>query len=179
MASPSDKEKSDNAITLLSHPSTGVSAKASSVQHRNMKEYGPMNALKSEDVSSCWYSDGNSSNDDPQWYLIQFGRPIQPTQLKLQFQAGFAAETCHIQIQQQSSSPTTKDWESWQEVEPDDVHDVQSFPLTKEDAKESTTKAIKLVFGDFTDFYGRIMIYRIEIWGVECQNNLTNKQEDS
>jgi hypothetical protein len=57
------------------------------------------------------------------------------------------------------------EWLDLEELEPEDNHDMQTFSLVKDESCTGT--ALKLVFDEFTDFYGRVTIYRIEVWGQE------------
>jgi len=133
--------------------------RASSILQKNTKLYGPMNALKTEEESSCWNSD--SCHDDQQQYLLlDFRRPVYVQTLKIEFQAGFIAETCAVQLQ-----TSDKTWIDLEELELEDNHDMQEFALAKETTMGT---ALKLVFEEFTDFYGRVTIYRIEVWGKEA-----------
>jgi hypothetical protein len=129
-----------------------------------MKEYGPMNALKTDDGSSCWYSDGQTTtvdnNNSQQSFVLHFKRIVRPHTVKIQFQAGFSASTCQLQLRNQAGV-----WEILDDIELEDTHHLQSFPLPTTD-KEGD--AIQLLLDDYADFYGRIMIYRLEIWGTEC-----------
>jgi hypothetical protein len=52
-----------------------------------------------------------------------------------------------------------------EEIEADDDHELQSFPLSVTDA--TTTTALKIVFDETTDFYGRVIVYQLEVWGKE------------
>ena len=145
-----------------------MARRASSVQHRNMKEYGPNNALQTDDGSSCWYSDGLSEKaSSQQWYAIHFQRSVIPCTLKLQFQAGFSAETCRVEVRSNSGEK----WESLigEELEPEDVHDLQIFPLQSTNNISAGIDAIRLVFDEYTDFYGRVMLYKVEVWGKEVR----------
>lgn len=132
-----------------------------------MKQYGPRNALDTKNSSSCWNSEGTAEHkegreDDGCWFIVDFGRTVQPDELRIQFQAGFCAETCSVSFK-------NNEQDEWvladNTVEFDDVHDLQTHSLQ---VKDSTTTAIKLDFDDATDFYGRITIYRLEVWGREC-----------
>lgn len=49
-------------------------------------------------------------------------------------------------------------------VEFDDIHELQTHSLEVTDFQ---TKAIKLHFDDTNDFYGRVTVYRLEVWGRE------------
>ena len=119
---------------------------------RNVKVYGPMNAL--DTGSSCWNSD--ASSDKKHSFLIDFRRLCQVHEVRMQFQAGFVAESCRVQLKKDG------EWIDVVELEPEDTLEVQSFPVGDRQAC-----ALKLVFDDFTDFYGRVIIYRIEVWGNE------------
>jgi hypothetical protein len=122
-----------------------------------MKMYGPMNALNTEDESSCWYSDGEEGST--QSLTINFGRQVTPSELKLQFQAGFSAETCQLYLRSGSEA-----FELIVEIEPEDTHKLQSFPLDS----DKTGDALKLVFDECTDFYGRVTVYQLGVWGKEA-----------
>ena len=87
---------SDSTV-LLSHPSAGTVARASSVLNRDIKRYGPRNALNIDDGSSCWNSDGSSSSSSSSIsFTLNFGRAVEVTELKIQFQGGFVAEECSL-----------------------------------------------------------------------------------
>ena len=65
--------------------------------------------------------------------------------------------------------------EEWQELEelfvdPIDSNDVQTFPAdidAEEEIEPSTV--LRIEFGRSTDFYGRIVIYSLEVWGNEVK----------
>lgn len=139
--------------------------RASSILQRNTTQYGPLNALDTHNRSSCWNSEGTAESNNGCWFLVDFGRPVKPDELKIQFQAGFCAETCSIYCKHTNND----EWILIDDtVEFDDVHELQTLPLNSTDS--TTTRAIKLQFDDTTDFYGRVTIYRLEVWGRECGN---------
>ena len=181
-------------------PYTYTTISASSVLQRNTKLYGPMNALKQQannsynNSSSSWNSEGNCPGDT--FLLVQFARPVRPTLLKLQFQAGFSARICHVwavdavvvvasneetnnknttgQERQPPTTPTAL--LLWDEMELEDVHELQECQLgengnNNDNARIESVQGLKLVLQDFTDFYGRVILYRLEIWGRETQQN--------
>jgi hypothetical protein len=133
---------------------------------KNGKLYGPAHALDTDTPSSCWNSEGNQG--DTHWLSIDFGRTVCIQQVKVMFQAGFAAESCLLQVPPTDGGSGVK-WETAQELEFEDTYELQTESITETDANGYTTKAIKLVFQDFTDFYGRVTIYRLEIWGNEVE----------
>lgn len=149
-------------LVLLSSLSSGVTAKASSVLQKNVKLYGPMNALDLESSTSCWNSDGRRSGKHFSHYILDFGRVVQPVELRIQFQAGFIAEKLEILSHQQDST-----WLPMIELEVNDDHDLQVFSLESSVSSFGGTNALKLVFDDCTDFYGRVTVYQLQIWGFE------------
>ena len=133
---------------------------------RNAKLYGPMNALN-DNSSTCWNSEGSSGTEmDQQWIQVEFSdETVTPSAVCVQFQAGFAVESCTVQYLKQSTA-TKGGWEimSTEEVEWDDAHQLQR----KELENESDCSALRLVFEeDFADMYGRVIIYQLQIWGSE------------
>uniref|UniRef100_A0A7S3LFT3 F5/8 type C domain-containing protein n=1 Tax=Amphora coffeiformis TaxID=265554 RepID=A0A7S3LFT3_9STRA len=180
-------------MTLLSHhrPSsislTLTTHRASSILQRNAKVYGPTNALR--DDSSSWNSEGGDDDDDDDgshWFRIDFGRPVQPTRVGVQFQAGFCAQQgrieCNIGTDDDDvdkNNNTKSEWvsaidnkdESSAMVEWDDVHELQMIPLRR-DIQPCTS--LRLVLEDCTDFYGRVILYQVQVWGKErCTTTTT------
>lgn len=147
-------------LVLLSQPSQGASARASSVLQRNSRLYGPMNALDLENSSTCWNSAGSPSGNDSSFFLLDFGRPVQPIELRVQFQAGFIAEQVNVFWKNGES------WEEMTDLEVEDDHDLQIHELL-EGSNPPTTNAVKFVFDEYTDFYGRVTIYQLQVWGLE------------
>jgi len=129
-----------------------------------------MNALDMEERSSCWYSEG-SDDDATQSFTITFGRQVLPKELQIQFQAGFSAEECNVSVR---TLDAEEKWEVIEELEPSDSHELQSFPLTG--VKDKAVDAIKIEFQECTDFYGRVMVYRLGILGTEFSD--TNADAD-
>lgn len=131
-----------------------------------------MNAFDYENTSNCWNSEGSSTGKKESFFIIDFGRIVQPMELRIQFQAGFSAEQMVVLKQ-------NKDYKNYKvidEVEVDDDHDMQTFVLEGNDDEDRSTSALKLVFDEFTDFYGRVTIYQLQgmllnyFWGIITQN---------
>lgn len=136
--------------------------RASSILQRNIKLYGPLNALDYDNSTTCWNSDGSSSGKQKPFFILDFGRAVQPLELRVQFQAGFIAE--EVSVFWQNSD---KKWEAMVELEVDDDHDFQNLSLQEGTKEAPITSSIKLVFDECTDFYGRVTIYQLQIWGRE------------
>ena len=56
------------------------------------------------------------------------------------------------------------------EFDVDDNHDLQIFSLLEENQNTRPTTAVKLLFEDCTDFYGRVIVYQLQIWGYEVKD---------
>ncbi|KAH9996516.1 hypothetical protein BJV77DRAFT_152239 [Russula vinacea] len=90
-----------------------------------------------------------------------------PGRISLTFQGGFVGTTCVVATRSQDAT-------SWQEltrIYPEDVNRAQMFDLTTEEP----VKAIKLIFEESSDFFGRITVYDLmiegQIWGNEDTRN--------
>ena len=157
--------------------------------------YGPKNALDYENVSTCWNSDGNMANNNNNnkastSFIIEFGRIVQVREIRIQFQAGFVAEQIHV-FTQSSDDCVKTEWKSIIELEADDDHELQSFPLliNEEESSSSSSSnvvnpsssscctALKLEFDEFTDFYQRVTIYQLQVFGYEQATKTTTATE--
>jgi hypothetical protein len=117
-----------------------------------------MNVLDYTNDTNSWNSEGN--HPDLNHLTIDFKRAVMAQRISIQFQAGFAADTCIVE---------NEEGDEMDHLEPEDIHHIQSFPLET----TSTTNAVqslKLSFADCTDFYDRIVVYRIEVWGHEVSS---------
>jgi hypothetical protein len=133
---------------------------ASSILQKNTKLYGPMNSLDIVNECSSWNSEGNQRETS---LAMNFGRLVAPMVFKWQFQAGFAARSCSVFDDQKNRMA---------EFELDDVHELQVCRLhnnTDNTDSASPTKSIKFLFDDLCDFYGRVILYKIEVWGIEME----------
>lgn len=119
-----------------------------------------MNALN-DSSSSCWNSEGQEDTSAAHTFRVDFGRTVQVARLGIEFQAGFVAKTCQVEA-------FVKD--EWivvvEEVDLEDIHEMQTVPMDDDEAAVECT-ALRLTLQDFTDFYGRITIYKLEVWGNE------------
>jgi hypothetical protein len=189
------------APVLLSDPTLGTTVKASSVLQKNFKLYGPNNVLDyTNNNQTCWSSEGTPArtisghgggsstkkkNHNFHWLCIDFGRPIQPQLIQVQFQAGFVAEIMQVWTSslatnnnvnansETSQRPTSSSWEQLCEEEVEDDHQMQDFVLEDETTMTKNTvtgtiTSMKLVFMNCSDFYGRIIIYQIKVYGWEA-----------
>jgi hypothetical protein len=91
---------------------------------------------------------------------------VIPTELHVQFQAGFSAEQT-IVFKQSKDGPG---YEQIEELETEDEHGMQVFPLPDGTDEKGATSSIKLVFDEFTDFYGRVIVYQLKVLGKEVSS---------
>ena len=119
-----------------------------------------MNALDAANPSSSWNSEGNKNNHNGNEqvvsFTIEFGRPVQPTRIQCQFQAGFSAEICSVYVD-------NDDDERVEEFEMEDIHDVQTHDISI----GKSIRKLKIVFEECTDFYNRVILYQLQVLGSE------------
>ncbi|XP_066998241.1 nuclear receptor 2C2-associated protein [Anabrus simplex] len=127
-------------------------SRVSSVLNRDVKQYGKK-YLFDECEETCWNSDQGS----PQWIAIELESAEAIHSFKIQFQGGFAGSKCHLE-----TGMVAGDMEKVESFYPEDVNSVQTFQLTK----PVTAKYMKFVFESSTDFFGRIIVYKLEVFGA-------------
>ncbi|KAL0951869.1 hypothetical protein HGRIS_008529 [Hohenbuehelia grisea] len=115
---------------------------------------------------TCW----TSQQDLPQHIQLRFAEPVVPKRLSLTFQGGFAGVGCSLYIDpvlaQEETMPGKPTWTSWCEVHPEDVNKRQSFELPAITSADNGISALKIVFEQSSDFYGRITVYDLALEGV-------------
>lgn len=170
-----------NGIVKLSCVSTGSSAKASSTWKHDTRKFGPQNALNSES-DAAWKSAPSEESDPLAYYEVYFNRPVSVHEIRLQCQGGFVGMDCIVYTKQQQkiadgSAQQNNDEVEWEEfedlfVDPIDSNETQIFPVEMDsDENESNhdaCTALRIEFGRSTDFYGRIVVYSFEVWGLEA-----------
>jgi hypothetical protein len=114
-------------------------------------------------TSASWNSEGNT--EEPHWFRLDFARAVRPTRVALQFQAGFTAQqVTRIEYQSVGSG----DWEVWDEdLECEDTHELQLLDLSPAREAPTLCTALRFVLEDCTDFYGRVILYQLQVWGHE------------
>jgi hypothetical protein len=118
--------------------------RSSSVLHRNSKLYGPNNALDTSNPSSCWNSDSNECHT----FQVQFHRNVRVHQIKFTCQGGFVPQKVLVN--------------NGQLLDLKDNNQTQEFILDT-----NPCHTLTLTLRESADFYGRITIYSIEVWGWE------------
>ena len=141
---------------LLENNTEDFEVKVSSVLNRQVTEYGKFFMFDGRE-DTCW----NSDQGTPQWIRIAFDSIKEITQLQLMFQGGFVGKTCWIEV---SKSGENGEFEKLQDIYPEDTNKLQTFQIHSD---VILCKAIKIVFADSTDFFGRITIYQMKLFAKD------------
>ncbi|KAJ3190202.1 Nuclear receptor 2C2-associated protein [Gaertneriomyces sp. JEL0708] len=129
--------------------------RVSSTLNRDTKSYGKQ-YLTDGSVETCW----NSEQGSPQSISLEFGSPVSVSSLNLMFQGGFAGKECEL-----VGVSANEEWESIMEFYPDDTNALQQFTIPSEKESQSWKK-MRIVFKNSTDFYGRVVIYTLDLVGT-------------
>ncbi|VDD76633.1 unnamed protein product [Mesocestoides corti] len=122
----------------------------SSVLNRDSQQYGKIHLFDGR-PDTCW----NSDSGTPQWIMVDFKKPVKLTAVRIQFHGGFAAEEAVLQLW----TKETKDNKTAYPIFPANVSSLQSFVFTDENAYTNAC----LLFRKATDFFGRIIVYRLDL----------------
>ncbi|KAG8176280.1 hypothetical protein JTE90_022452 [Oedothorax gibbosus] len=117
--------------------SSGV--RVSSVLNKNVKEFGKQ-YMTDDCGDTCWNSDQGS----PQWLQVDFPKCVKIEELHLQFQGGFAGKECWVETKKNDEMKK--------------LHSI--YPEDK-----NSTDTMKVVFQSSTDFFGRIIVYKLDVKG--------------
>ncbi|XP_042335980.1 nuclear receptor 2C2-associated protein [Sceloporus undulatus] len=125
-------------------------SRVSSVLNREVKQFGKKFMFDGNE-ETCW----NSDQGAVQWLTLGFPQTVRVSQILIQFQGGFASRKCTVQgFRKEEELPEVA------EFYPEDTNSLQTFAL-----KEMQLDKLKITFEDSTDFFGRIIIYRLDVLG--------------
>ncbi|XP_054835738.1 nuclear receptor 2C2-associated protein isoform X2 [Eublepharis macularius] len=125
-------------------------SRVSSVLNREAKQFGKKHMFDGNE-ETCWNSDQGSI----QWLTLEFPHTVKVSQVQIQFQGGFASQKCVL-----LGCSRGEELSQIAEVYPEDTNSLQSFFLT-----ETLLDKLKITFEDSTDFFGRIIIYHLDVLG--------------
>ncbi|XP_061895229.1 nuclear receptor 2C2-associated protein [Entelurus aequoreus] len=128
--------------------------RVSSVLNRDVKQYGKKYMFDSNE-ETCW----NSDQGERQWLILDFPQPIMVSELKVQFQGGFSAKTCRLEGCLKGGEFTVMS-----HFYPEDNNCLQCFPIQEAPAVDRA----KILFENSADFFGRIIIYSLDILGEKA-----------
>lgn len=155
--------------------------RASSTWKHDTRRFGPANALDGSS-DAAWKSAPSEGNDPSAYYEVHFHRDVDVRELRLQFQGGFAGGDCVAYLRRTDRSDDdeggpprddARDGDGWEEfdelfVDPADSNEVQAFPVERDpDEAVEFCRSLRIEFGRSADFYGRIVVYSLEVWGFE------------
>ncbi|XP_028856577.1 nuclear receptor 2C2-associated protein [Denticeps clupeoides] len=125
--------------------------RVSSVLNKDVKQFGKKFLFDSNE-ETCW----NSDQGDSQWVLLQFPREVLVSEVKVQFQGGFSCRTCRLEgcLNEGGFTFIT-------DFYPEDNNSLQSFPIQT----GPTANKLKITFENSADFFGRIIVYSLDILG--------------
>ncbi|XP_075063733.1 nuclear receptor 2C2-associated protein isoform X2 [Mixophyes fleayi] len=110
----------------------------------SLRQHGGVSAV-------CWNCEQGSS----QWIALEFPQKLWISEIHIQFQGGFSSRNCILE-------GCLKDEELVKIAEfyPEDINAIQSFVLT-----EQYVEKLRLSFPGSTDFFGRIVVYHLDVLG--------------
>lgn len=102
----------------------------------------------------------------PQFIQLGFEDRILPKRLSITFQGGFVGTRCVLFTFDDANK---KEWQAFTTVYPEDVNRRQIFDLLPDQPEvfKEGIMALKLVFEDSSDFFGRITVYDLKIEGIK------------
>ncbi len=109
---------------------------------------------------TCWNSDQGS----PQWILFDFGELVSFSSVAFTFQGGFVGQEATIEVGEASATSLEPVLTIYSIL---DNNNLQKFSLIP--ASESTARRgryLKITFPSSTDFYGRVTIYGLQVYGT-------------
>ncbi len=142
------------ATELIKLTNEAIKHKVSSTSNNNSSKN-----MFLDDDSTCW----NSGQGMPQYVIINFPNKVKPTKINIMFQGGFVG----IDVSVETGNSLNKLMEI-SKFEPEDINSMQSFEILYEENNEDNyVEYLKLIFNASSDFYGRIIIYKLEVFGCE------------
>ena len=106
------------------------------------------------------------SQGTPQYIQLSFPAPAIPRRVELTFQGGFVGTKCSVKALRSSSGNPGQKWEEMMRIYPEDVNRKQVFDLTSFDASEWQVDGLRFVFEESSDFFGRVTVYDLQLFGV-------------
>ena len=136
-----------------------VKHKVSSVLN-GLREFSGKNMFDETAIDKCW----NSDQGCPQYILMDFGKTVSVSSIAIMFQGGFVGQEGRAEIGDSVDSlmlvSSTLDHDLM------DTNDEQRFDVgVGEDGFLPKGRYLRILFDSSTDFYGRVTIYSLKIFG--------------
>ena len=103
-----------------------------------------------------------------QWLEFKFKGPVCPKRVSITFQGGFAARKCAASLYKDSKSLDA--FLQLKPMFPIDSNEAQSFALLTEQDEFASGQKLRLAFSESADFYGRVVVYEVHIWGTGARS---------
>lgn len=135
--------------------------KVSSVLNKNTKQFGK-SFIFDGDEETCW----NSDQGEEQWVMIKFDEAVtikkdDQLTLHVQFQGGFSCRNCTVTFTTDEGDKVVTS-----KCFPKDSNSKQTFTLKFSEKTEMSSfnaSMIKVTFSDPTDFFGRMIVYSLDL----------------
>eukprot|EP01113_Clastostelium_recurvatum_P045496 TRINITY_DN7823_c0_g1_i2.p1 TRINITY_DN7823_c0_g1~~TRINITY_DN7823_c0_g1_i2.p1 ORF type:complete len:150 (+),score=35.39 TRINITY_DN7823_c0_g1_i2:30-452(+) len=127
-------------------------ARVSSVLNKDVKQFGK-DYLFDGSEETCW----NSHQGSPQWVHVSFERPVDVSSVHLMFQGGFVGKDVEVWAGQDTDSMVQV-----QQLQPRDDNTLQKFSVSAAGLTQ-----MRISFTSSTDFFGRIILYTLDILGPQ------------
>ncbi|XP_078478895.1 nuclear receptor 2C2-associated protein-like [Lampetra planeri] len=131
-----------------------TACRVSSVLNRDVKQYGKKFMFDCNE-ETCW----NSDQGERQWLILEFPESVRVSEVKVQFQGGFSAKTCRLEGCAKNEEFTVSS-----HFYPEDNNFLQSFPIQEAPAVD----IVKITFENSADFFGRIIVYSLDVLGEKA-----------
>lgn len=118
------------------------------------QSYGKQHLLDDSE-ETCWNSDPGKE----QFIYLQLTETVKVSSIKMMFQGGFVGTPIKVFGIEQNS----KDRVLLGAFDAVDTNDTQCFTLTQNTDK--AFKQIDIIFEGSTDFYGRVTVYKLDVFG--------------
>uniref|UniRef100_A0A8V1AKE0 Nuclear receptor 2C2-associated protein n=1 Tax=Gallus gallus TaxID=9031 RepID=A0A8V1AKE0_CHICK len=139
-----------------------TATRVSSVLNRDVKQFGKKHMFDANE-ETCWNSDQGSC----QWVTLDFPRTVRVSQLHIQFQGGFSSRLCTLE-----GCRTGEELVKISDVYPEDINAMQiSFAMLQAggavlfQVEETALDTLKITFENSIDFFGRIVVYHLQVLG--------------
>lgn len=88
-----------------------------------------------------------------------------PKRISITFQGGFVGTRCSVEVPSKNAEGGKVEWEPWTSIYPEDVNRMQTFELSNEERVKDGIQRLRLVFQESSDFFGRITVYDLQLYG--------------
>ncbi|KAJ2804868.1 hypothetical protein H4R20_002335 [Coemansia guatemalensis] len=137
--------------------------RVSSVLNRDTSSFGKQYLLDGSH-ETCW----NSEQGTPQHILVEFKVPVLVDKVSIQFQGGFAGKATKLIDLGRKADICP--------LYPEDNNKLQTFVLPKHEQCVDRRR-IKIQFLTSTDFYGRIIVYSLDVHGRVAEHSETTLEQ--